>query len=81
MINNQELEQKVKQCKDVIHVEVTGDSYHYQLLVVSDLFKDKTRILREKWVYALLKDDISAGHLHALTMKTMTKDEWETGRG
>jgi acid stress-induced BolA-like protein IbaG/YrbA len=81
MISNQELEQKIKQCKDLIHVEVTGDGYHYHLLMVSDVFVGKTRVSREKWVYALLKDDITTGHLHALTMKTLTRDEWEKGRG
>ncbi len=81
MIKNEELEQYLKQSPEVLHAAVSGDGYHYQLLLVSDLFVDKSRIERQKWVYAKLKEHITTGSLHALTMKTLTKDEWEKDRG
>jgi acid stress-induced BolA-like protein IbaG/YrbA len=81
MIGNEELEQKLKQCPGVDYVKVSGDGYHYQLTLVSDALIGKSRVARQQWVYALLKDEITAGLLHALTMQTWTKDEWEKKSG
>lgn len=81
MIVNEALEQKLKQCPGVDEVKVTGDGYHYQLTLVSDAFIGKSKVARQQWVYALLKDEITAGILHALTMQTWTKEEWEKHSG
>lgn len=81
MITNEELEQKLKQCPGVDYVNVSGDGYHYQLTLVSDALIGKSRVARQQWVYALLKEEITAGHLHALTMQTWTTDEWEKKSG
>ena len=81
MITNEALKQRLLDCPGVLHVEVSGDGHHYQLVIVSDEFKGKTRVARQQWVYRELKEDITSGHLHALQMKTWTKDEWEKEHG
>lgn len=81
MISNETLEQHLLENPEVEHVMVTGDGYHYQLVVVSDVFLGKTAVARQQWVYSKLKDFITTGSLHALSMKTWTKEEWETKRG
>ncbi len=81
MIDNEELEQKLKQCSGVDYVKVSGDGYHYHLTLVSDALIGKSKVARQQWVYALLKEEITAGLLHALTMQTWTKDEWEKKSG
>lgn len=81
MISNEELEQKLKQCPDVDEVFVSGDGYHYQLTVVSDVFVGKSKVARQQWVYGLLKAYITTGDLHALSMQTWTKEEWGTKNG
>ena len=81
MISNEQLEQQLKELPGVVHVEVSGDGYHYHLVLVSDVFISKSKVARQQWVYKQLKEYITAGSLHALTMKTWTKDEWEINHG
>lgn len=81
MISNEELEKRLVNEPDVDWVKVEGDGYHYQLTIVSDAFIGKTKVARQQWVYAKLKEYITTGSLHALSMKTWTKDEWETKHG
>lgn len=81
MLSNETLEQHLLENPEVEYVRVTGDGYHYQLVVVSDVFLGKTSVARQQWIYSKLKDFITTGSLHALSMKTWTKEEWETKRG
>lgn len=77
MISNETLEQHLLQNPEIEYVKVTGDGYHYQLVVVSGVFLGKTTVARQQWIYSKLKDFITTGSLHALSMKTWTKEEWE----
>ncbi|MBL7479932.1 BolA family protein [Legionella bononiensis] len=81
MLSNEEIEQRLKSIDEVLHVEVTGDGYQYQLVIVTDIFLNKTRVARQQWVYAQLNDLITTGRLHALSMKTWTKEEWGKQHG
>jgi acid stress-induced BolA-like protein IbaG/YrbA len=76
MVSNEEIEQQFKAIGDVSYVKVEGDGYHYQLTIVTDIFLNKSKVARQQWVYAQLKDLITSGKLHALQMKTWTKEEW-----
>jgi acid stress-induced BolA-like protein IbaG/YrbA len=81
MISNEELERRLLETGEVEFVEVSGDGYHYQLTVVSNAFLGKSKVARQQWVYAKLRDYITTGSLHALSMKTWTKEEWEKNHG
>ncbi|BCA95070.1 BolA family transcriptional regulator [Legionella antarctica] len=81
MLSNEEIEQRFKNLDRVHYVNVEGDGYQYQLTIVTDIFLDKSKVARQQWVYAQLKDYITTGMLHALSMKTWTKEEWEKERG
>jgi acid stress-induced BolA-like protein IbaG/YrbA len=81
MISNEELENRLMDISGVTFVKVEGDGYHYQLTIVTDAFVGKSKVARQQWVYAQLKEYITTGSLHALTMKTLTKEEWEVTRG
>ncbi len=63
------------------HVEVNGDGYHYQIIVVGNLFEGLTKLKRQQWVNAKLKSVIESGALHAITMSTYTDKEWELQHG
>jgi len=76
MIGNEEIEEQLKAIDDVFYVKVEGNGYQYELTIVTDIFLNKTKVARQQWVYAQLKDLITSGKLHALTMKTWTKEEW-----
>lgn len=81
MVTNEEIERHLLTSGDVDFVQMKGDGYHYQLTIVSEVFLGKTKVARQQWVYAKLKDYITSGSLHALTMQTFTKAEWERNHG
>ena len=81
MISNEEIEQRLLGTDELSMVKVDGDGYHYQLTVVGDVFSNQSLVVRQQWVYAKLKDLITAGSLHAITMKTFTTEEWEKKHG
>lgn len=76
MISNEEIEALFTAIDDVAYVKVEGNGYQYELTIVTDIFVHKSKVARQQWVYAQLKDLITSGKLHALTMKTWTKEEW-----
>jgi acid stress-induced BolA-like protein IbaG/YrbA len=81
MISNEEIEEKLKAIKDVSYVKVDGDGYQYQVVIVSDVFLNKPKVARQQWVYAQLKELITTGKLHAISMQTWTKEEWGMQHG
>lgn len=81
MISNEELERQLRELAQVDFVEVKGDGYHYQLTIVTNAFQGKSKVARQQWVYAKLKNYITSGSLHALSMNTFTKEEWEINHG
>ena len=80
-ISNEELERKLSTLDEVSFVKVDGDGYKYQVTVVSDTFATKTKVARQQWVYKQLGDYITSGKVHALSMNTWTKEEWEKHNG
>jgi acid stress-induced BolA-like protein IbaG/YrbA len=56
-------------------VEVEGDSHSINLKVVGEVFEGLSKVKRQQKVYAILKDLISSGELHAVNMQTMTNEE------
>lgn len=62
------------------HLDVTGDGRHFEAIVVSDEFIDKSRINRHKMIYGALGDRMRE-EVHALSMKLYTNSEWEKLNG
>jgi len=60
------------------HVEVVGDGQHFQALIVSGAFAGKSRVQRHQLVYAALGDRMRE-EIHALSMRTLTPEEWRAG--
>lgn len=81
MISNEEIELKFKAIDGIFYVKVEGDGYQYQITIVSDVFLNKTKVARQQWVYTQLKELITTGKLHAINMKTWTKEEWGKQNG
>lgn len=54
----------------------SDDNTHFEALIVSDVFKNKKRLERQRMIYSLFGDDIANGKVHALSLKTYTKEEW-----
>ena len=75
----------IEESYNPLYVELVNESFmhnvpkdsesHFKLIIVSDIFKDKTVIERHKIIYAALDSYIKSGEIHALTIKSLTIDE------
>ena len=62
---------------DCSHLEVEGDGQHFKAVIVSSAFAGKRLIQRHQLVYAALGDRMRE-EIHALSMKTLTPQEWQS---
>ena len=60
------------------HVAVTGDGAHFEAVIVSALFREKSRVQRHQIVYQALGDRMRE-EIHALSMQTLTPQEANQG--
>ena len=63
-----------------MHSVPPGSESHFKLVVVADSFDGVPRVRRHQTVNGILKDELS-GPLHALSMETLTPEEWELKGG
>ncbi|MFA5826225.1 MAG: BolA/IbaG family iron-sulfur metabolism protein [Gallionellaceae bacterium] len=80
MITPESIKASIEQGMAAIHVFVTGDGRHFEAVVVSDEFAGKNRVQRHQRVYQALGDKMRDEMVHALTMRTLTPQEWEGSR-
>jgi len=57
-------------------VAVQGDGQHFEAVIVSSEFAGLNRVKRQQRINAVLKARFDSGELHALSMKTLTPEEW-----
>ena len=62
------------------YLDVTGDGRHFDAIVVSDEFINKSRVERHRLIYAALGERMKE-EVHALSMKLYTNQEWEQHNG
>lgn len=58
------------------HLKVDGDGAHFEAVIVSRLFAGKSRVARHQLVNQALGAQMG-NEIHALSMKTLTPDEWQ----
>ena len=83
-----EIKKRLEKRLDLIHFEIkdfTGrhlnhklheGGFHLETTIVSDNFINKTLIERHRLVYGAM-GELMKHEIHALSMKTLTKSEWE----
>tara|TARA_B100000941_G_C27955327_1_gene278787 strand:+ start:74 stop:343 length:270 start_codon:yes stop_codon:yes gene_type:complete len=83
-----EIKKRLEKRLDLIHFEIkdfTGrhlnhklheGGFHLETTIVSDNFIDKSLIERHRMVYETM-GELMKHEIHALSMKTLTKTEWE----
>ena len=84
------IEQKISEALSPTHLQVINESHmhnvppgsesHFKLVVVTDTFSGVPRVRRHQTVNGILKDEL-AGLIHALSMETLTMEEWERKGG
>ena len=57
------------------HVEVKGDGAHFEAVIVSALFRGKNKVQQHQVVYKALGDRMRE-EIHALSMQTLTPEDW-----
>ena len=81
MISPDEVEARLRAgIPDLTHVtlrDLTGTRDHYEAVLVSAAFSGQSRVARHQRVYRAL-GELMAGPIHALTMRTLTPEEWAT---
>ena len=75
----QQVQQYIADGLSCSHIEVQGDGSHFEAVIVSEAFAGKRLIARHQLVYAALGDRMKA-EIHALSMRTLTPDEYEVAR-
>ena len=78
MVTPESIKQSIQSGLACEHVEVLGDGQHFQALIVSPEFAGRSRVQRHQRVYAALGERMRE-EIHALSMRTLTPEEWRTG--
>lgn len=76
MVTPESIRASIAQGMATEHLSVVGDGSHFEAVVVSDAFADKSHVQRHRLVYQTLGERMR-GEIHALSMKTYTPDEWQ----
>ncbi|KPV39583.1 hypothetical protein AN478_10615 [Thiohalorhabdus denitrificans] len=79
------IEDKLRTAFDPEHLEVINESYmhnvppgsesHFKVYIVSEAFDGEKKVARQRAVNKALAEEL-AGGVHALSMHTMTPEEW-----
>jgi acid stress-induced BolA-like protein IbaG/YrbA len=80
MLTPEQLQEYIAKGLECETLEVSGDGQHFEAMIVSSAFTGKTRIQRHQAVYAALGERMRE-EIHALSMKTLTPEEWTALRG
>ena len=81
MITSQQLQSWIKDGLACDHIEVRGDDgQHFEAVIVSAAFAGKMLVARQQMVYKTLGDKMRS-EIHALSMKTLTSEEWQASHG
>ncbi len=80
-MENQTVEALIRAGMPGAEVQVTSDGHHFEAVVVSDAFAGLTPIKKQRLVMDTVRPQISSGELHALSIKTLTPEEWAKQSG
>ena len=72
-----EIEKILNDALSLDEVHVTYDGSHGSVIAVSDIFDDMSRVKKQQYVMAPLKELINQGIIHAITIKTFSKAQWQ----
>lgn len=77
MLSAKQLEEYIKQGLACNYIQVIGDDgTHFEGIIVSPEFENKSMVQQHQLVYAALGDRMRA-EIHALSMKTYTPQKWK----
>ncbi len=77
MVESRSIEDSIRAGIACTHLEVRGDGAHFEAVIVSPEFAGLNRVRRHQLVYAALGDRMRE-EIHALSMRTLSPDEWSS---
>ncbi len=60
------------------HIEADFEGSYLNVTIVSDVFVGLTPLKKQQRVYAALNERITSGEVHAVNMKTLTPEQWQS---
>ncbi len=72
-----DIEKLINDALELDELHVTFDGSQCKVIAVADMFADLSRVKRQQVVYAPLAQAISENKIHAVTIKTFTKEQWQ----
>ena len=72
-----EIEKLINDALALDELQVKFDGSQCSIIAVADMFADLSRVKRQQVVFAPLAEAIKAGTIHAVTVKTFTKAQWQ----
>lgn len=72
-----EIEATLREAIDLKEVYVKTDGSHVEVIAVSAVFADLSRVKQQQMVYTPLNQAIADGSIHAVTIKAYTPDQWQ----
>lgn len=80
MMEPEEIARLLEQGLSDARVQVGGDGHHFQALIVSPAFEGLSLIQRHRMVNEVLSGHLDSGVLHAISMRTLTPEQYEAER-
>jgi len=78
MVTPESIEASIAAGIDCAHLKVVGDGHHFEAIVVSAAFAGLSKIRQHQLVYAALGERMRE-EVHALSMTTLTPEQWAAG--
>ncbi|MBI4291383.1 MAG: BolA family transcriptional regulator [Betaproteobacteria bacterium] len=76
MVTPEQVKEYISQGLECQFVDVAGDGQHFEALIVSELFRGKSRVQQHQLVYGALGERMRE-EIHALSLKTFTPEDWQ----
>lgn len=75
VMQSEQIKRLIEQGVAGARVSVAGDGQHFEAIVVSELFANKTMVQQHQLVYEALGERMG-GEIHALSLRTYTPEQW-----
>lgn len=76
-MNIEIIKEKLEQALALDVCIVKGENGTFQVIAVSEMFNEMSRVKKQQTIYAPLVEDIATNAIHALTIKALTPSEWQ----
>ncbi len=74
MVQPEQIKQWIEAGLDGARVTVVGDGHHFEAVIVSPAFDDKSMVQQHQLVYQVLGEKMKE-EIHALSMRTLTPEQ------